>query len=83
MSFTAGQWHQLRHGESGPLSYEAGGGGGEVRGWIAGSESDKAWDDVTHAVAGLFCAKVGTDDVGENVRTFGGLFPPARDADGG
>lgn len=84
VSFTAGQWHTLRHGESGPLSYEAGGGGGEVRGWISGnaSETDKAWDDVTHAIAGLFCAKIGADEMGENVRTFGDLFPPPRDGNG-
>jgi phosphatidylinositol glycan class T len=84
VSFTSGQWHQLRHGESGPLTYEAGGGGGEARGWIAGDEKEanKAWDDVTHAMAGLFCATVGTEDMGENVRTFGGLYPPARDGEG-
>lgn len=78
VSFRAGQWDQVRYGESGPLSYEAGGAGGEIRGWIAGNHTDKAWDDVTHAMAGLFCATVGSDDIGESVRTFGSLYPAAR-----
>lgn len=78
ISFTSGQWNQLRHGESGPPAYEAGGGGGEVRGWLEGGDTDTAWDDVTHAFAGLFCATVGAEHVGESVRTFGDLYPPAR-----
>lgn len=35
ISFVAGKWDQTRSGESGPLQVEAGGGGGEVRGWLA------------------------------------------------
>ncbi|KLT45242.1 Gpi16 subunit, GPI transamidase component [Cutaneotrichosporon oleaginosum] len=82
VSFTSGQWHARRHGEAGPLSYDAGGGGGSVRGWLRGSpaETDAAWDAVTHAFGGMFCAGVvGAEDSGEAVRTFGELYPPARD----
>lgn len=41
VSFVAGQWDQRRSGEAGPLHYESGGGGGEVRGWLK-SNGDKA-----------------------------------------
>jgi hypothetical protein len=41
VSFVAGQWDQRRSGEAGPLHYESGGGGGEVRGWLR-SNGDKA-----------------------------------------
>jgi phosphatidylinositol glycan class T len=34
ISFVAGQWDQRRSGEAGPLHYQSGGGGGEVRGWL-------------------------------------------------
>lgn len=34
ISFVAGKWDQLRSGESGPAQNEAGGGGGEIRGWL-------------------------------------------------
>ncbi|TXT09217.1 hypothetical protein VHUM_02691 [Vanrija humicola] len=81
VSFTSGQWHQDRHGEVGPLEYEAGGGGAEVRGWLANGpteETDERWDAVTKAFGGLFCAGVGAEHVGESVRTFGHLYAPAR-----
>jgi phosphatidylinositol glycan class T len=34
ISFVAGKWDQLRSGEIGPTQNEAGGGGGEIRGWL-------------------------------------------------
>lgn len=34
ISFVAGKWDQLRSGEIGPIQSEAGGGGGEIRGWL-------------------------------------------------
>lgn len=34
ISFVAGHWDQGRSGESGPMQTEAGGGGGEIRGWL-------------------------------------------------
>lgn len=34
ISFVAGQWDSERSGEAGPLQLDAGGGGGEVRGWL-------------------------------------------------
>lgn len=34
ISFVAGKWDQKRSGEMGPLEVEAGGGGGEIRGWL-------------------------------------------------
>lgn len=40
ISFVAGQWDQRRTGEAGPLHYEAGGGGGEVRGWLKGNQEE-------------------------------------------
>lgn len=83
VSFTSGQWHAHRHGEAGPLAYEAGGAGADVRGWLeAGSgKSAEAWDAVTSAFGGLFCAGVGADDMGEVVTTYGALYPPARQGD--
>lgn len=83
MSFTSGQWHARRHGESGPLAYEAGGGGAEVRGWLEAGDgkSEEAWDAVTSAFGGLFCAGVGADDMGEVVTSYGALYPSARDGD--
>ncbi|BEI85142.1 hypothetical protein CcaverHIS002_0505430 [Cutaneotrichosporon cavernicola] len=84
VSFTSGQWHARRHGEAGPLAYEAGGGGGSVRGWLRGApaETDAAWDAVTHAFGGMFCAGVvGAEDSGKAIRTFGELYPPAHDGE--
>jgi phosphatidylinositol glycan class T len=55
-----------------------------VRGWLRGTpaETDAAWDAVTHAFGGMFCAGVvGAEDSGEAVRTFGELYPPARDGE--
>jgi phosphatidylinositol glycan class T len=34
ISFVAGKWDQMRSGECGPLQTEAGGCGGEIRGWL-------------------------------------------------
>jgi phosphatidylinositol glycan class T len=34
ISFVAGKWDQSRSGEIGPIQSEAGGGGGEIRGWL-------------------------------------------------
>lgn len=45
ISFVAGQWDQRRSGEAGPLSYDTGGGGGEVRGWLRDSGSEKQYAD--------------------------------------
>ena len=45
ISFSSGQWHQRRWGEAGPLHYETGGGGGEVRGWLGG---DKPLKQLVH-----------------------------------
>ncbi|CAD6583627.1 MAG: tetrahydrofolate synthase, partial [Tremellales sp. Tagirdzhanova-0007] len=86
ISFVAGQWDQLRSGESGPLHYEAGGGGGEVRGWLRsdGDEqrSAEAWAAVTHALGGLFCAGLGPTEYGENLMSFGEIYPSHRNASG-
>lgn len=41
ISFVAGQWDQRRSGEAGPLGYDTGGGGGEVRGWLRDSGNEK------------------------------------------
>lgn len=38
--------------------------------------TDHAWEAVTHALGGLFCATLGPGHVGESVRTFGGVYPP-------
>ncbi|RSH85639.1 Subunit of the glycosylphosphatidylinositol transamidase complex-like protein [Saitozyma podzolica] len=82
VSFVAGQWDQRRSGEAGPLHYESGGGGGEVRGWLRSNgdkaESDRAWTAVTHALGGLFCAGLGPSDEGDIVRSFGDIYPPHR-----
>ncbi|RXK42297.1 hypothetical protein M231_00287 [Tremella mesenterica] len=47
VSFTSGQWDRRRSGQAGPLAYDAGGGGGEVRGWIKdyGSMEELAGSD--------------------------------------
>ncbi|WWD19310.1 hypothetical protein CI109_103768 [Kwoniella shandongensis] len=81
VSFVAGRWDQSRSSESGPLHHESGGGGGEVRGWLREDEemrktSSERWNSVTHALGGLFCAGLGPSDEGENVRTFGEIYPP-------
>lgn len=38
ISFVAGKWDQLRSGQIGPTQTEAGGGGGEIRGWLNDGE---------------------------------------------
>lgn len=55
-----------------------------MRGWLRseGSDTDAAWDAVTHAFGGMFCAGVvGAEDSGDAVRTFSELYPPARDGE--
>jgi hypothetical protein len=70
ISFVAGQWNQ------GPIQSEAGGGGGEIRGWLKdGDDSSSRWTAVTQALGGLFCAGLGPDDE-ESVNTFGHVYPP-------
>lgn len=82
VSFVSGQWDQSRSGEAGPLHYESGGGGGEVRGWLKGGEelsrTNEAWTSVTHALGGLFCAGLGPNEEGESVNGFGHIYPPQR-----
>ncbi|WVQ72702.1 hypothetical protein IAR50_002262 [Cryptococcus sp. DSM 104548] len=80
ISFTSGRWDPHRSSLSGPLSYDSGGGGGEVRGWVRNGEGDEEqrWGDVTHALGGLFCAGLGPKEDGENVKTFGDVYPPQR-----
>ncbi|KGB76328.2 phosphatidylinositol glycan class T [Cryptococcus deuterogattii R265] len=87
ISFVSGRWDQRRTSQSGPLHYLSGGGGGEVRGWVRngneGGSEEERWGAVTHALGGLFCAGLGPKDTGENVKTFGGIYPPHRgDPDG-
>ena len=41
ISFVAGHWDQLRSGEAGALHYEAGGGGGEIRGWLRSGDGPR------------------------------------------
>jgi hypothetical protein len=43
ISFVAGQWDQRRSGEAGPLCRDAGGGGGEVRGWLQNQGNKIKW----------------------------------------
>jgi phosphatidylinositol glycan class T len=44
ISFVTGKWDQKRSGESGPLQFEAGGGGGEIRGWLKdGQDRSVLW----------------------------------------
>ncbi|WVQ81825.1 hypothetical protein IAT38_003952 [Cryptococcus sp. DSM 104549] len=84
ISFASGQWDQRRSSESGPLHYSTGGGGGEVHGWVRDSEggdgrsTEERWGAVTYALGGLFCAGLGPKEPGENVKTFGGIYPPRR-----
>ncbi|ODO05758.1 hypothetical protein I350_04819 [Cryptococcus amylolentus CBS 6273] len=80
ISFTSGRWDPHRSSLSGPLSYGSGGGGGEVRGWVRNGEGDEEqrWGEVTHALGGLFCAGLGPREDGENVKTFGDVYPPQR-----
>ncbi|KIR28270.1 phosphatidylinositol glycan, class T [Cryptococcus deuterogattii 99/473] len=82
ISFVSGRWDQRRTSQSGPLHYLSGGGGGEVRGWVRngneGGSEEERWGAVTHALGGLFCAGLGPKDTGENVKTFGGIYPPHR-----
>ncbi|WVR09363.1 hypothetical protein IAU60_006429 [Kwoniella sp. DSM 27419] len=81
ISFASG-WDPLRTSSSGPSGYDVAGGGGEVRGWLRESTQDRTaeerWGAVTHALGGLFCAGLGPSDKGENIRTFGQVYPPAR-----
>ncbi|WRT68675.1 uncharacterized protein IL334_005654 [Kwoniella shivajii] len=78
ISFTSG-WDQQRSSSSGPLHYESSGGGGEIRGWLKdGDDVEDRWSAVTHALGGLFCAGLGPGDSGENVRTFGNIYPEKR-----
>ncbi|KAL7422530.1 Subunit of the glycosylphosphatidylinositol transamidase complex-like protein [Cryptotrichosporon argae] len=78
ISFSAGKWDE-RTGTAGPQVYEIGGGGGEVRGWLQdGADADDRWTAVTHAIGGLFCAGLGSENGA--VRTLGSVFPPRRDA---
>lgn len=58
-----------------------------MRGWVRngneGGSEEERWGAVTHALGGLFCAGLGPKDTGENVKTFGGIYPPHRgDPDG-
>ncbi|KAK8854554.1 hypothetical protein IAR55_003293 [Kwoniella newhampshirensis] len=83
ISFVAGRWDQSRSSESGPLHHESGGGGGEVRGWLRDDmdgrkSSSERWKSVTHALGGLFCAGLGPNDAGENVMTFGEIYPSVK-----
>lgn len=82
ISFVAGRWDQRRSSQSGPLHYLSGGGGGEVRGWVRngneGGSEEERWGTVTHALGGLFCAGLGPREAGENVKTFGRIYPPHR-----
>ncbi|WVQ95198.1 hypothetical protein IAU59_002292 [Kwoniella sp. CBS 9459] len=88
ISFSTG-WDQSRTGLSGSAHYETSGGGGEVRGWLHDDSAEHQrsdskrtaedrWGAVTHALGGLFCAGLGPRDAGENVRTFGDIYPPVR-----
>lgn len=83
ISFVSGQWDQQRSGQSGPLHYSSGGGGGEIRGWLRGHGDDKALDErwlaVTNALGGLFCAGLQPEHEGDVVKTFGDIYPPTRD----
>lgn len=83
VSFTSGQWQQTRFGETGPLHYDTGGAGGEIRAWLKEGEgdTDEAWDSVRQALGGMFCAGIGSQHTGATVRTYGQLYPPARQSD--
>ncbi|KAK4689618.1 GPI-anchor transamidase subunit T, partial [Tremellales sp. Uapishka_1] len=78
ISFVSGYWDQRRSSELGPLELEAGGGGGEVRGWLKGENTKENWKVITHKLGGLFCAGLGPSDDGESVGTFGGVYPPIQ-----
>jgi len=75
ISFAAGKWDPLRSGAMGPIQVEAGGGGGEIRGWLKdGDDTSSRWTAVTQALGGLFCAGLGPDDEG-SIKTFGHVYP--------
>lgn len=38
--------------------------------------TDEAWEAVTNALGGLFCATLAPGHRGESVRTFGHIYPP-------
>ncbi|WWC63591.1 uncharacterized protein I303_106196 [Kwoniella dejecticola CBS 10117] len=79
ISFTSG-WDQGRSSAAGLLNFESSGGGGEIRGWLKdGNDVEQRWSAVTNALGGLFCAGLGPKDVGDNVRDFGGIYPPKAD----
>ena len=35
-----------------------------------------AWTAVTHALGGLFCAGLGSNEDGDSITNFGGIYPP-------
>nr|ODN91950.1 phosphatidylinositol glycan, class T [Cryptococcus depauperatus CBS 7841] len=80
ISFVSGRWDQRRTSQLGLLQYSSGGGGGEVRGWMrnGGGNEEERWTAATHALGGLFCAGLGPKEDGENVKTFGHIYPPQR-----
>ncbi|WWC71298.1 uncharacterized protein I206_105252 [Kwoniella pini CBS 10737] len=79
ISFTSG-WDQIRSSSSGLLNYESSGGGGEIRGWLKdGNDIENRWNAVTNALGGLFCAGLGSKDLGDNVRDFGNIYRPKLD----
>ncbi|WVQ68517.1 uncharacterized protein L199_006725 [Kwoniella botswanensis] len=78
ISFTSG-WDSTRSSSAGLMNYDSSGGGGEIRGWLMDSgNTEERWNAVTNALGGLFCAGLGTKDVGDIVRDFGGIYPQKR-----